>query len=48
MQRIQDYSDHSARVAYEYAHVVYFPNLLLQAVFDVCRGVTRQETWQPL
>jgi len=47
MQRIQDYSDHTARVAYEYAHVVYFPNLLLQAVHDVFMGISRKDTWKP-
>ena len=48
MQRIQEYSDHTARVAYEYAHVVYFPNLLLHAVYDVWCGVERADTvWKP-
>ena len=47
MQRIQAYSDHTARVTYEYAHVVYFPTLLLHAVYDVIRGVQRTDNWKP-
>jgi hypothetical protein len=26
------------KIGYEYAHVVFFPNLLLQSIYDICNG----------
>jgi hypothetical protein len=35
---LESESDEAKKLAYEYAHVVYFPNILMQTIYEIATG----------
>jgi len=36
--KLEEEEDEGKKLAYEYSHVVYFPNLLLQTIYEILKG----------